>query len=215
MSIRQRATVRPVARPPDSDADSVAEVLTGPVSEVARNRKCTDLFCFVGFCFFALCLLVLSCYSWANGFPGRMTRGSDLYGNACGFGDLEDWSYTYFLDPVTDPKASICLSGCPVDFSTESLCVYDQSQAPITDFGCFNSYVSKPFFNHYCLPADHIRRSAAISYLYDSERATSRVLGDLARVTVTQAWDILAVAGLIAGAVCAVHIVGLRFASKN
>lgn len=215
MSIRPRSTVRPAARPPDSDTESVAQGLTGPVSEVRSDRKCTDLFCFVGFAFLVLCLLVLSCFSWAKGFPGRMTRGSDLYGDACGFGDLEDWSYTYFIDPVANPKVSICLSGCPVQSSIESLCLYDQNHTLITDFDCYNSYVSKPFYNRYCLPADHLRRSAAIAYLYDSERVMSRVMGDLARVTVTQAWDILAIAGVIAGAVCALYIVGLKFPSKD
>ena len=215
MSIRPHGTtVRPEARR-ESDTESVAQGLTGPVSEVRRDRSCTDIVCLAGFAFLALCLLALSCYSWATGFPGRMTRGSDLYGDACGFGELEDKSYTFFLNPVKNTKATLCLSGCPIAISSEAICLYDSNRTLVTDYDCFDSYITKPFFNRYCLPADHTRRTPAISYLFDSERVMSRVMGDLAKVTVTQAWDILAIAGLITGAVCVIYVLGLRFHRKN
>lgn len=146
-------------------------------------RRCTDLWCCGVHVLCFLCLCCLGGWAFEGGFPGRLTRGADLYGNVCGYGQFTGREYTYFLDPVGEIEATICLSGCPAVHSTELLCLYGPTGGPYSSStGCMDSYPSKPFFNKYCLPAQQPLRTSVLTYLYSQDMVMSRVVGDLARV---------------------------------
>jgi hypothetical protein len=153
---------------------------------ISGSRKCTDVWCCAVHVFCLLCLWCLSGWAFEGGFPGKLTHGGDVYGKVCGYGDFTDKEYTYFLDPLSEIEAAICMSGCPSIPSAGSICLYGSTGLPYSpSTGCLDAYPSKPFFNKYCLPADRHLRAPVLTYLYSRDKVMTRVVGDLARVRPT------------------------------
>ena len=155
-----------------------------PVQEPKRERKCTDVYCLVLFVFFNACLWTLSGWSYQEGDPQRLVHGWDLHGDFCGTGSLRSLPYTYFPLPTESVDVTICLPGCPVVNAENSVCLYDVNQEELPEFGCYDSYPSRPFYNDYCLPADRYKRAEVLTFLYSQDQVMTRVIGDIARVRV-------------------------------
>lgn len=172
-------------------------------------RRCTDLFCLVLYVFFFICTWCLAGYSFNDGFPGRLQRGMDVYGNVCGMGDLEDKPYTYFGDPVRSLRVTLCVPGCPVVTAMEAICSYTPDLVEDQEHECFDAYPSKPFYNKYCMPANHFLRTIVYDHLVSSDEVMTRVVGDLAR-----AWGLLSIAGLITGGALALYLASVQIARK-
>ena len=147
-----------------------------------KERKVTDLYCLLLFAFFNLCLWTLSGWAYQNGDPRRLTHGWDIHGEFCGTGPLSDLPYTYFPFPLETLSVSWCLAGCPVMQGQQALCPYDQNQLTSDEYGCYDAYPSRPFYNNYCLPADAPQRTAVLRWLYDRDQVMTRVVGDIDRV---------------------------------
>ena len=144
--------------------------------------KCTDWPCLLSFLFLNVCLWTLSGWVYREGDLYRLERGWDYKGDFCGQGNLHDRTYTFFPLPGQSIDITLCLPGCPGSSATESICLYDDFAMDIQSQGCFNAYPSKPFFNNYCLPSDHVQRSKVLERLYSKDQVMTRVVGDLARV---------------------------------
>lgn len=153
------------------------------IEAVRTVRTCTDVYCAGIFLFFFLCLWCIGGWSYQNGFPGKLLRGWDVYGNTCGYEGFVPREYTYFAAPLDDIEVTLCLEGCPTVEATESVCLYGEDGFPITDTGCYDAYPSKPFFNKYCLPSEYHKRKEVLTYLYSRDKVMSRVVGDLSRVS--------------------------------
>jgi hypothetical protein len=155
--------------------------LEEPEDELFKPRACTDWYCSLIFLFFFLLLWCLSGWSFQIGYPSRLTRGWDMYGQVCGY-NAPGLEYTYFPFPTQSMDVALCLSGCPVHDALESVCLYTDTRDPLSSYGCLDGYASKPFYNNYCLPAEYTKREAVTSYLYSMSRVLTRVVGDLDRV---------------------------------
>ena len=153
-----------------------------PIREPERKRKCTDLYCLILFVFFNACLWTLSGWSYQEGDPQRLVHGWDIHGTFCGTGDMRDSDYTYFPVPMDNIDVSLCLPGCPVVYAEQAICLYDINMLDVPNFGCFDAYPSRPFYNNYCLPADRAQRTKVLTWLYSEDQVMTRVIGDLARV---------------------------------
>jgi hypothetical protein len=173
------------------------------------TRRCTDLFCLILYVFLFLCTWCLAGYSFNEGYPGRLQRGTDVYGNVCGMGELEDRPYTFFGDPDRSLRVTLCLSGCPVVTAMEGICSYTPDLVEDIDHECFDAYPSKPFYNKYCMPADHYLRSIVYDHLTSADAVMTRVVGDLAR-----AWGLLSIAGLITGGALVLYLASMQVACK-
>ena len=173
--------------------------------KVQTERRCTDLYCALVFLFFFLCLWCLSGWSYQEGWPGRLLRGWDVYGNLCGYGEFVPREYTYFASPLEDIDVQYCLSGCPAFEATESICPYAEDGFAFNYTGCYDAYPSKPFFNKYCLPSDYHLRKEVLIYLYSQDKVMNRVVGDLSR-----AWDIPAIMLTITGVAVLAYILILK-----
>lgn len=178
--------------------------------KVQTERRCTDIYCAFVFLFFFLCLWCIGGWSYQEGWPGRLLRGWDVYGNVCGYGEFVPKEYTYFATPLDDIDVQFCLTGCPAFEATESICPYGVDGFPLDSTGCFDAYPSKPFFNKYCLPSDYHQRKEVLIYLYSQDKVMSRVVGDLSR-----AWDILAVMLTITGVSVLVYVLVLKIPGKG
>ena len=166
-----------------ADQDLQYSLGGAPIKEIKKERQCTDMPCLAVYVTLCLSMWCLAGYSFNEGFPGRLQRGMDVYGNVCGYGALEDQPYTYFADPERSLGVTFCLSGCPVVAAMESICSYDESLQRDTDYECYNAYPSKPFFNKHCLPASQPLRRKVFHELYSADAVMTRVVGDLARVS--------------------------------
>lgn len=156
-----------------------------PVIEPRRDRKCTDVYCLALFVFFNACLWTLSGWSYQEGDPQRLVHGWDLHGDFCGTGSLSSLPYTYFPLPMESVDFTICLPGCPVVNAESSVCLYDDNQEEMLEFGCYDAYPTRPFYNDYCLPADRVQRKEVLTFLYSQDQVMTRVIGDIARVSLT------------------------------
>ena len=173
------------------------------------TRRCTDLICLILYVFLFVCTWCLAGYSFNDGFPSRLLRGTDVYGNVCGLGELEDRPYTFFGDPARSLRVTLCVPGCPVVTAMEAICTYTPDLIEDQDHECFNAYPSKPFYNNYCMPANHYLRSLVYSHLNTIDQVMTRVVGDLAR-----AWGLLSIAGLITGGAFVLYLASVQVACK-
>lgn len=176
MSGRVASTSAPGHESPTAHS---AERLQSPSNE---EDRCRDLPCLLVFLFLFICLWTLSGWAYYTGDPPKLQRGWDIYGQTCDYALRESRGYTYFPDPLQGLDISLCLSGCPVTTSIESLCLYTEDGTELEQYQCYNSYPSKPFFNKYCLPSDYYQRRVVLDWLYSADQVMSRVVGDLARV---------------------------------
>ena len=174
------------------DSNRVAPDMSAPtivggerLVEMKEETTCRDWPCLAIFIFLCTCMWTLAGWSYYNGYPPRLQRGWDIYGNTCDYGNTKDRGYTFFPIPLESMEVAVCLQGCPVTNSPEALCLYDQTMQEMDDFGCFDAYMSKPFYNKYCLPSDYHQRRKVLDWLLSPDQVMSRVVGDMARVPST------------------------------
>lgn len=185
-----------------------------PNPETALNgfqpiRRCTDLFCLIVYVILFLSLWCLAGYSFNDGYPGRLQRGTDVYGNVCGMGALEDRPYTFYGVPDRSLSVSLCLSGCPVLTAFQGICTYTPDFVDDPEHICFNAYPSKPYYNKYCLPASRYLRSFVYEHLNSADAVMTRVVGDLSR-----AWGLLSIGGIITGGALLLYLTSVQVPSK-
>ncbi len=76
-----------------------------------KDRKCTDLFCFIILVVFVLIMFIFGIYSWTSGNFKKLTTPYDSDGKGCGL-DYPDYPYIYFASPHIDVTLSIKISPC-------------------------------------------------------------------------------------------------------
>ena len=109
----------------------------------------------------------------------RLGSGADVYGNLCGGKGLEGRRYAYFPDPVQSTDVVYCVEGCPLTVTVEAVCGYTADLQVDYSHVCFDSYPSKPYFNHYCLPADSTLRRTVLDKLTSTNFSTTLLFSDV------------------------------------
>ena len=137
----------------------MSETFEGPV----LSRKCTDLPCLIIYLFAAMITLIVTLYCYYEGDPERLVNPIDFRAELCGTGSFEDYKYGFFAHPTETTNVVLCLAGCPAAAVENMLCLYDPDYSEI-DY-CYDSYISKPFHNKYCLPADEDLREPVLDFI--------------------------------------------------
>lgn len=80
-----------------------------------KNRSCTDIVCAILFILVTIGGIVTGIYGLGHGDLKKIAQPFDSDGNACGIGDLKEFSFLFFNNPEdTDlSKNNICVSSCP------------------------------------------------------------------------------------------------------
>jgi len=127
------------------------------------------------------------------GNPLRLLYGFDYRGELCGVGELKEFEYTVVLQPNVS-QAATCLDGCPIVATANSVCLYDaEREEEVLAMPCLDSYTSKGFYNHYCLPADSAYRQEVEPVMASPSFTLTHLLGDIER-----GWELVAVGAFLA-----------------
>lgn len=90
--------------------------------------------------------------------------------------------------------AATCLDGCPIVATANSVCLYDaERKEEVLAMPCLDSYTSKGFYNHYCLPADSGYRQEVESVMASPSFTLTHLLGDIER-----GWELVAIGAAVA-----------------
>lgn len=119
---------------------------------------------------------------------------------------FDDAKYTYFVDPATTTDVAICLSGCPVVYAENAVCLYESDGETDIESSCYDVYESKPYFNRYCLPANEDLRDEVDDFFDTNKARITLILGDIYR-----GWDVMGIACLIATGVGLAFMLLIRF----
>lgn len=109
---------------------------------------------------------------------GRLRKGWDVYGNACGEGLMADLPMTYFPVPLESLEVALCVSACPLESVPESICIYNSNREIDWEQICYDSYPSRPVYS-YCLPAQGALRSPVLGQLLSLDQLISLWMSDI------------------------------------
>ena len=101
-----------VAKDNDKDTLPRSQLANGPVAD----RSCTDILCCLIFVAFAVVLVGVSGYGFANGDPMLLLTTWDADGNGCGYSPAtKDYPFLYFPAIDYNAAASASSSGSSSD----------------------------------------------------------------------------------------------------
>ena len=94
------------------------ELRDGPL----KDRRCTDVFCFLVFLVFIAAMVVVGVFGFMNGDPALIIYPHDSSGNQCGRPGTpaEKYPLLYFVDPDST-KFTVCVKECPQTEAPECL----------------------------------------------------------------------------------------------
>lgn len=122
-----------------------------PLSEVEKNRTCTDFFCYIIFVLFVAAMVWATIYGMIKGDLSKLAQPYDVDSNPCGKGELAKFKYQFFNEFVTNPykvKGTICVKECQ-GVNTKAYECYPNSEIP--SCGNIRYYPTVTFMERFCV----------------------------------------------------------------
>lgn len=125
----------------------------GPVRN--RDRRCTDMWCYILFVITLLAMIATAIWALATSDPRGISKVYDSSGNICGVGAAENFPILY-LQTFEKPYRSVCVAECPVfdynqiRYNSSGVSSYNDTVIPELGFSQFiydfagNSYTNAP-----------------------------------------------------------------------
>lgn len=125
----------------------------GPVRN--RDRRCTDMWCYILFIITLLAMIATAIWALATSDPQGIAKVYDSSGNICGQGAAANYPLLY-LQTFEKPYYSVCVSDCPtfdynqIKYNATGVSSFNEAIIPYLNFNDFiksyagNSYTSAP-----------------------------------------------------------------------
>lgn len=164
------------------------------------ERSCTDVWMCIIFFLFFVGMFATAIYGYIHGDPSKLITPFDSDGNQCGTGELSEFKYIWWPNPVSSINSAACVVECPQEDDLSNC--FENSKIEECPISTNNSTL---YLERFCLP-DGMSDVILENFLSDG---LTKYMGDM-----VICWWVFLVMSLIILVLCIIYLILLRCFAK-